>query len=201
MRALFDPMQVPILVAFPVPWAFLLLGPPLTMRLFAEERKSGTLEVLGTLPLTDAQMVLGKWMAATGFLVLLLLTTLDLPILLTTLGEPDMGVILTGYLASILFAGAVIAVGLFVSLLSTSQIIALLLGFVILFALAVVGTPIVTHFMGSYSALVRLMQEISLFSHFQDIARGVVDLKDVTYYLGITGVFLVANILWLRLTR
>ncbi len=201
LRILFDPIQVPILAAFPLPWAFLILGPPLTMRLFAEERRSGTMEILSTLPLTELQLVLGKWLAATLFLVVVLLSTLDLPLMASRLGDLDAGAVAAGYIASVFLAATVAAVGLFVSLLSTNQIVALLLGYAILIPLAILGTPIVTVFMGTASALVRLSQEVSLFSHFQDISRGVLDLKDITYYTGVSVVFLVANVLWLRLTR
>lgn len=201
IRGLFDPMQVPILVAFPIPWAFLILGPPLTMRLFAEERRSGTIEVLSTLPITDAQIVIGKWLAATAFLALVLATTLDIPFMVSGLGKLDSGVVLANYVAGLLLASAVAAVGLFVSLFSTNQIMSLLLGYAILLPLAALGTPIFTFFSGGDTVLVRLLQEVSLFSHFQDISRGVLDLKDITYYLGLTVGFLSANILWLRMTR
>lgn len=203
LRWMFDPMQVPLLVAFPVPWAFLILGPPVTMRLFAEERKTGTLEVLSTLPLPDWQIVTGKWLAATAFLSVVLLSTLDLPIfiLMKGMGKLDTGVILANYLAGFLLAGAVAAVGLFVSICSSSQIMALLIGYAILFPLAIIGMPIFTIFAEGQSWLIQIMQELSLFSHFQDISRGVVDLKDLTYYLGLSGSFLAANVIWLRMTR
>ncbi len=175
------------------PWVYLLLVPAATMGLWAEERRAGTIELLLTLPVTLRQTIVGKFMAAWLFISLAL--ALTFPIVLTTLylGQPDMGVIWGGYVGSFLMAGAYVSVGMLTSALTRSQVIAFVLSLMLCLLLLLAGWPPVTHLFVQW-APVWLVEAVAAFSfspHYDALQRGVLDLRDVGYYLSVI-VFMLA---------
>ncbi|MDR2578694.1 MAG: ABC transporter permease [Chitinispirillales bacterium] len=174
-----------------LPWVFLFFVPAITMRSWAEEKKSKTLELLLTWPLSDAQVVFGKFMATLAFLATAVLLSVTIPITLFIIGNPDPGPIIGGYVGALLMGAAYLAIGLWISSLTENQIVAFILAWVVIFLLMIIGHPMVT--MKIPSALVPLFSYLGLFTHFESIERGVIDSRDVIYYLSMTGVFLFLN--------
>ncbi|MFH0891506.1 MAG: ABC transporter permease subunit [Candidatus Falkowbacteria bacterium] len=174
-----------------LPWIFLFLSPAITMRLWAEEKKSGTIEFLLTLPVTDWQVVLAKFFGALAFMKIALLLTITLPITVATLGNVDLGPVIGGYLGAILLGGAYLALGLFISSLTKNQIIAFILGLVASFAAFIIGADFVL--MGAPKFLVPIMSFLGLGSHFYNIAKGVIDSRDIIYYGSFIFIFLWLN--------
>ena len=179
-----------------LPWLFLILAPAVTMRAWAEEKKLGTMEVLMTLPLRDYEVVLGKFLANFVFIIITLLLTFPLVATTYVLGEPDTGAIVGGYLGACLMGGAYLAIGLFVSSLTKNQIVAFIIGIVTCFALLIVGEDIVL--MSAPSVVVPLFTYLGLGAHFESISRGVIDSRDLIYYLSVIGFFLFLNTLALE---
>ena len=177
------------------PWLYLVLIPALSMRLWAEERRSGTIELFLTLPIRLSEAVLGKFLAAWCFAGIALLLTFPFWITVNVLGDPDNGVILAGYLASWLMAGAVLAIGAAVSALTKNQVIAFVVTAAFVFVMAVAGTPVVLGLLQSWasSGVIRAVAGISPFAHFAAITRGVVDLRDLVYFASIIVAFLAAS--------
>ncbi len=177
------------------PWLYLFLVPSLTMRLWAEERKSGTVELLLTLPLSIASAVCGKFLAAWLLTGLALLLTAPLWLTVNYLGDPDNGVITASYLGSWLMAGAFIAVGGFLSALTNNQIIAFILSAVACFVLVAAGSPLVLDAFATWAptALLDSVAAISVLAHFEAISRGVLDLRDLGYFLILITTFLLAT--------
>jgi len=166
------------------PWLFLFLVPALSMRLWAEERRSGSIELLMTLPIEPWQAVAGKFLAAWAFTALAILLTFPIWITVNFLGDPDNGVILASYLGSILTAGGFLAVGNFVSAMTKNQVIAFVVGVLICFLLLVAGyAPVVDAFAGwAPQTLVDGIASLSFLTHFENISKGVVDLRDIFYF-------------------
>ena len=166
------------------PWLFLFLVPALSMRLWAEERRSGSIELLLTLPIEPWQAVAGKFLAAWAFTALAILLTFPIWITVNFLGNPDNGVILASYLGSILTAGGFLAVGNFVSAMTKNQVIAFVVGVLICFLLLVAGYgPVVEAFSGwAPQTLVDGIASLSFLTHFESISKGVVDLRDIFYF-------------------
>lgn len=160
----------------------LLMMPLLTMRLFAEEKKSGTIELLLTYPVTDMEVILGKFLACLTVFLLMLLLTATYPVLLFVFGEPEMGPVITGYIGLILMGAAFISLGIFTSSLTENQIIAATLSFGVLFLFFMMGYSV--SLMGPM--LGNLMMYISLIGHLESFAKGVIDTTDIIYY----GVFI-----------
>jgi ABC-2 type transport system permease protein len=179
-----------------LPWLFLILAPAVTMRAWAEEKKLGTMEVLMTLPLRDYEAVLGKFLANFVFIIITLMLTFPLVATTYVLGEPDTGAIVGGYLGACLMGGAYLAIGLFVSSLTKNQIVAFIIGIVTCFALLIVGEDIVL--MSAPSVVVPLFTYLGLGAHFESISRGVIDSRDLIYYLSVIGFFLFLNTLALE---
>lgn len=175
-----------------LPWIFLFLSPAVTMRLWAEEKKSGTIELLLTLPLTDWQVVLAKFFSALAFLSISLLLSLTIPASIAFLGNLDAGPVLGGYLGALFLGGSYLALGLFISSLTKNQIIAFIAALAACFAAFIIGADFVLA--GSPQALTPVMKFIGLGSHFNNIARGVIDTKDVIYYLSFIFLFLWLNV-------
>jgi len=169
------------------PWIFLILVPAVAMRLWAEERRSGTIETLLTLPITMTQAILGKFIAAWIFLALAILLTF--PIVLTTvyLGAPDRGGIIGGYIGSILLAGAYLSVGMLTSAFTRNQVISFVLAVVICLFLLLAGWPPVTDLMVRWAPgwLVRGVAAFSFMPHYEAFQKGVLDLRDFAYYLSV----------------
>jgi ABC-2 type transport system permease protein len=163
------------------PLLFCIIVPFITMRLVAEERKEGTLELLLTMPIADWQVVIGKFLAAVGLISVLLLLTLAFPITVSALGPLDKGATVAGYFGCLLMASAYVAIGVMASTFTNSQIVAALVAFFIGFGLFLLGSLV-----GILPrALARIASALSINTHFQNIARGVVDSRDVLYYVSI----------------
>ncbi|WP_052883037.1 ABC transporter permease [Kiritimatiella glycovorans] len=177
------------------PWLYLILVPAVAMRLWAEERRSGTIELLFTLSVTPLQALIGKFIAAWLFLVLAL--ALTFPVVLTAcyLGEPDLGVILSGYLGSALLAGAYLAVGLFTSAMTRNQVISFILAVVIGLFLVLAGYPPVTDFFTQWapSGVVEGIAAVSFMTHYDTLQRGIVDFRDLVYFASVIGFMLFAT--------
>jgi ABC-2 type transport system permease protein len=175
-----------------LPWLFLFLAPSLTMRAWAEEKKLGTMELMMTLPVSDYEVVLGKFLASLFFLTFTIILTLPLVITCFYLGEPDAGPILGGYIGAILLGATYLSIGLFASSLTENQIVAFISGASICFFLLLIGEEMVTSRLPEF--LVPVFAFLGLGAHFDSIGRGVVDSRDLLYYLSITGFFLFLNI-------
>jgi len=180
---------------FWLPLLYLLLVPAATMGLWASERESGTIELLLTMPITLTQALVGKFLAAWLFMTMGVLLTFPIVVTVAWLGDPDMGVILCGYLGAILLAGAYVAVGTLTSSMTRSQVISFVLSFVVCFVLVLAGTPFITQLFAPWVApwLLDMVSSFSLWSHFQSIQRGVVDLRDVLYYVSVIVFMLFAS--------
>jgi ABC-2 type transport system permease protein len=177
------------------PWLYLVFVPAVGMRLWAEERRQGTSELLMTLPITSWQAVLGKFAAAWAFVGIALALTFPIWISVNYLGEPDNGVIVAGYVASFLMAGASVAVTSFASALTNSQVIAFVLGVVASFLLMMSGLELVLNFFTGWAPqyVVDLIASFSLLTHFHAIARGVLDLRSIVFFVALILLFLFLN--------
>src|SRR5580700_597511 len=177
------------------PWLYLMLIPAVSMRLWAEERKSGTIELFLTLPIRLSEAVLGKFIAAWLFIGIALALTFPFWLTVLFLGDPDNGVILASYIASWLMAGAILAVGAAVSAATKNQIIAFIVTAALVFVLIAAGTPTVIGIFEGWApeGLIAAVAQASLFGHFTAITRGVVDLRDVVYFVSLMVGFLGAN--------
>lgn len=175
------------------PWLYLFLIPAISMRLWAEERKSGTIELLLTLPLPVAAIVLGKYLAALAFTGLTLALTFPVWITVNYLGDPDNGVILAGYLGSLLMAGGFLAIGAALSAITRNQVIAFVLTVAVCFLFMVSGLPIVLDWVPELLGLKSIVAGLSMLSHFNAIIGGVIDLRDLLYFLSLIAFWLFAN--------
>lgn len=174
------------------PWLYLLFVPAVSMRLWAEERKSGTIELLLTLPLALGQAVVGKFLAAWVFTIIALALTFPLWLTVNYLGQPDNGVILAGYLGSSLMAGAYLAIGSALSACTRNQVVAFILTVLVCLILLLAGLPFVLEPARAVlpQVAVDLVAQFSFLIHFQQITRGVLDARDVAF-------FVVMIVLWL----
>lgn len=177
------------------PWLYLFLIPSISMRLWAEERKQGTIELLMTLPVPLWAAVVGKFLAAWAFTGVALALTFPIWITVNILGDPDNGVIIASYMGSLLMAGGFLAVGSFVSSLTKNQVIAFVVSVVLCFGFLVSGySPVVGLVSGwAPQAVVDAIAGFSFLTHFDAISRGVVDLRDMVFFLSLIAVFLFAN--------
>jgi len=185
------------------PWLYLFLVPAISMRLWAEERRSGTIELLFTLPLTTVAAVMGKFLAAWLFIGLALLLTIPMWFTVNYLGSPDNGVILSGYLGSWLMAGGFLAIGSCMSALTRNQVVAFILSVVVCFLFLLSGLPMVMNLFKGWAPQVILdgIAGLSFFKHFADISKGVIDLRDLVYFALVTGFWLTANVVILELKK
>ena len=179
-----------------VPWLFLLILPAISMRLWAEERRTGTIELLVTLPFALADLVVGKFLAAWAFATVGIALTLPLWGTLAWLGDPDHGTLCTGYLATILLAGFMLSVGSLISAWTKNQVIAFVLSVALLFIIMLLGYPAALDVVASFAprCVIEALASTSALTHFDGLMRGVVDLRDVLYFtLGIS-IFLWLNV-------
>jgi ABC-2 type transport system permease protein len=174
-----------------LPWVFLFLAPAVTMRSWAEEKKLGTIELLMTLPVKDYEVVLGKFLAGFIFLIVTLLCTFPLPLTVMLVGNPDIGPIWGGYAGAFLMGGAYLAIGCFASSLTENQIVAFIIAIFLSFTLLIIGENLVI--MNLPTALVPVFTFLGLGAHFESIGRGVIDSRDIIYYISIIGFFLFLN--------
>jgi ABC-2 type transport system permease protein len=167
------------------PWLYLFLVPAIAMRIWAEERRSGSVELLLTLPLTLRVIVVGKFLAAWLFIALALLLTFPLWITVNYLGNPDNGTIAATYIGSWLMAGAFLAVGCCISAATKNQVIAFVMTVTVCFLFVVIGMPQLVSSLGDVLpvAVVNIIVDLSLLEHFDAISRGVLDIRDWLFYL------------------
>ena len=167
------------------------------MRLWAEERKSGTIEQLLTLPVTTIEAVLGKFVAAWVFCGIALLLTFPMWLTVNVLGQPDNGVILIGYVGAFLMAGAFLAIGTCMSALTRNQIIAFIAGAVVCFLFTLSGLDMVLNVFRAWapSALVDAIASMSFLTRFEALSRGVIELRDLIFFLSLMGFWLFATVM------
>lgn len=177
------------------PWLYLFLIPAISMRLWAEERKSGSIELLMTQPITLWQAVLGKFFAAWIFTAIALALTFPIWITVNFLGDPDNGAILSAYIGSLLLAGGFLAIGSCMSALTRNQVVAFILSVVVSFVFLLAGYPLVLDVFRSWApqALVDAIASLSFLTHYESISKGVIDIRDLLYYAMLMGFFLLAT--------
>jgi ABC-2 type transport system permease protein len=185
------------------PWLYLFLIPAVGMRLWAEERKSGTLELLLTLPLTTVDSVVGKFIAAWVFAGIALALTFPIWITVNWLGEPDNGVIVASYIGSWLMAGSFLAIGGFVSALTRNQVIAFVIGAAVCFLFLMSGLDVVQGAVRGWAPpyVVELVGSLSFLVHFERVLKGVLDIRDLIFFFSVMGVFLFANVIVVELKK
>lgn len=185
------------------PWLYLFLVPAVGMRLWAEERKSGTVELLLTLPLTIGEAVVGKFIAAWLFVGLALALTFPIWITVNVLGNPDNGVIVAAYVGSWLMAGGLLAISEALSAVTRNQVVAFILSVVVCFGFLLSGLPMVLDLFRGWMPQVLLdgVANLSFLVHFNSISRGVIDLRDLVYFALVIGFWLAANRIVLELKK
>jgi len=185
------------------PWLYLFLVPALSMRLWSEERKSGSIELLTTLPVTLPEAVLGKFVAAWCIAGLALALTFPMWITVNYLGEPDNGSILAAYAGSLLMAGGFLAIGSCLSAATRNQVIAFIMTAVVCFAFLLAGfPPVLSVFQGWLpQALVDAIASVSFLTHFSSIAKGVIDLRDLVYFATLITAWLAATVIVLDMKK
>ena len=174
-----------------LPWIFLFFVPAVSMRLWAEERKMGTLELLMTLPVRDGEVITGKFLAGLSLVAGTVLLAFPLAGITAYLGDPDVGPIIGGFVGAILLGGAYLAIGMFISSLTENQIVAFIVGVVVCFLMFIAGEAFVLF--NAPAGLAPLLRFIGLGAHFESISRGVIDSRDVIYYLSVIVFFLFLN--------
>lgn len=170
-------------------WVLLFIIPAITMRLLAEETKSGTIELLTTKPVHDAEIVIGKFLAAWSLIVFALLPTLVYYFTLTSLGQLDNGPVIGGYLGLVLMAGVYVSIGLFASSVTDNQIVAFILGIFLIVVFFVLDKVL----MFVPEGLASTFEYLSTDFHFMNIARGVIDSRDLVYFFSILGFMLTCS--------
>lgn len=185
------------------PWLYLFLIPALSMRLWAEERRSGSIELLMTQPITLWQAVLGKFLAAWVFAGLALVLTFPLWLTVNYLGDPDNGAILAAYLGSFLLAGGFLAIGTCMSALTKNATVAFILAVVGCFIFLLAGYPLVLDVFRAWvpQGLVDAIASLSLLTHFEAISKGVIDLRDLLYFAMLIGLFLLDTVIVLDVRK
>jgi len=177
-----------------IPWVFLLLVPAVTMRLWAEERRLGTIELLLSLPIREWEAVVGKFLAAWAFCAIALALTFPIVITVNLLGSPDNGVIVSGYVGALLTAAAFLAIGAAVSALTKNQVIAFVLGVAVCFVFAVTSYPLVTDFLSRQApVLAAVARRLAVIDRFDDFVRGVVSARDLIFFVTFIGFWLFLN--------
>ena len=177
------------------PWLYLLLVPAISMRLWSEERKSGTIELLMTLPVSAFEAVMAKFLAGWAFLAIALMLTFPMWITVNVLGDPDNGIIAASYIGSCLMAGAFLAIGACISAFTKNQVIAFVVASVICFIFVMNGTDIVLGVFRGWmpEVVVSAISSMSFLTHFEDVSRGVIDLRDIIFYVSVICFWLFVN--------
>lgn len=179
------------------PWLYLFLVPAMAMRTWSEERKSGSIELLMTLPITAAEAMLGKFLAAWAVLGLSLILTFPLWITVNFLGSPDNGIIFAAYIGSWLMSGAFLAIGMCMSALTKSQVVAFILAVVVCFIFVLSGSDVVLDAFKGWlpSILLDTLASFSFMTHFDNMAKGVIALNNIGYFTIVIGIWLYAGLL------
>lgn len=183
------------------PWIYLFLVPAISMRIWAEENKSGTIELLMTLPVTVTDLVLGKYFAACAFAIIALFFTFPIWITVNYLGNPDNGAILSGYISSILLIGGFMAIGSCMSSLTRNQVVAFVTSITICFLLSICGSSIILDFFAALGFSQLMLDTISSFSfltHFIEGSRGLISLSNIIYFISIISLWLFINVLIIK---
>jgi ABC-2 type transport system permease protein len=185
------------------PWLYLFLIPAVSMRLWAEERKSGSIELLMTQPVTLWEAVLGKYFAAWIFAGLALALTFPLWITVNYLGQPDNGAILAAYIGSLLLAGGYLAIGSCMSAVTNNQVIAFILAVVTCFIVLLAGFPLVLDWFRGWTPqwLLDALASLSFLTHFDSIKKGVIDVRDLLYFVMLSAFFLLATAITLDVRK
>jgi ABC-2 type transport system permease protein len=185
------------------PWLYLLLVPAVAMRLWAEERKTGTIENLMTLPVSTYEAVLGKFFAAWIFCGIALALTFPIWITVNYLGDPDNGAIVAAYLGSLLLAGGFLAIGSCLSAATRNQVIAFILTVVACFVFLFSGFALVLNVFEGWApqAVIDAVASLSFLTHFQSISKGVIDVRDLLYFATLIAVWLAANTIVLEMKK
>jgi ABC-2 type transport system permease protein len=185
------------------PWVYLFLIPALAMRLWAEERKSGTIELLLTLPVTVTETVIGKFIAAWAFTAIALALTFPMWISVNYLGNPDNPVILAGYIGSLLMAGGFLAIGTCMSALTKNQVIAFIVTVVVCLAFILSGFPMVLDFFSGWTpqVILEVISSFSFLTHFNAITKGVIDIRDVIYFFSLIAFWLFATTVLIEMKK
>lgn len=185
------------------PWLYLFLVPAISMRLWAEERRTGTMELLLTLPVPLWATVAGKYLAAWAFTGVALLLTFPIWLTVNFLGNPDNGVILASYIGSLLMAGGYLAIGACISASTNNQVIAFVVSVAVCFLFTISGAPLVLDFFRAWAPLVLVdaVSSFSMLTHFTAISAGVIDLRDVVFFFSLIALFLAANIVIVDLKK
>jgi ABC-2 type transport system permease protein len=185
------------------PWFYLFLVPAVGMRLWAEERRVGTIELLLTMPITAWQAIVGKFLASWLFLGLALVLTFPVVFTVNYLGHPDNGVILTAYLGSWLMAGAYLAISCITSALTRSQVVSFIISLVVCLFLILAGFPPVINVLEQFaqSWLVDMVTAFSVMTHFEGFQKGVLDSRDILFFLSVIGFSLFTTSVILRTHR
>ncbi len=169
-----------------LPWMYLFLIPAISMRLWAEERKTGTIELLLTLPTTLAEAVVAKFLAAWIFISIALFLTFPLVLTVMYLGEPDLGVMAAAYLGAFLMAGTYLSIGICMSALTKNQVVSFILSVVICFLFILAGYPIVLDFFTGWSeGVADAVASVSFLTHFNSIQRGLINLPDMIFFVSL----------------
>ena len=185
------------------PWLYLFLVPAISMRLWAEERRTGTMELLLTLPIPLWATVVGKYLAAWAFIAVALALTFPIWITVNYLGDPDNGVIVASYIGSLFMAGGYLAIGACISATTNNQVIAVVVSVVICFLFTISGAPLVLDFFRGWAplTLVNAVASFSFLTHFQAISQGVIDIRDVIFFFTLIALFLTANVVVIDLKK
>jgi len=185
------------------PWLYLFLIPALSMRLWAEERKTGSIELLMTLPVTPWQAVTAKFLAAWAFTGLALVLTFPVWLTVNYLGDPDNGAIFAAYVGSLLMAGAFMAIGSCISATTRNQVIAFIITVVVCFGFLLAGFPLVLDLFSGWApqAVIDAIASMSFLTHFSSISKGVIDVRDMLYFAFLIGAFLYANTIVLKMKQ
>ena len=179
------------------PWLYLFLIPAITMRLWSDERKSGTIELLMTLPVSITDAVVGKYLAAWSFTSVALFLTFPMWLTVNYLGNPDNTVILASYIGSLIMAGGFLAIGSCISALTKSQVIAFVISVVICFMFILSGFPLVLDIFRGWApqSVIDAITSFSFLTHFMSIKKGVIDIRDIIYFAALISFWLYANVI------
>ncbi len=185
------------------PWIYIILVPAIAMRLWAEEKRLGTLEIVLTLPLKPSEVILGKFIAAWLFIGLALGLTFPMVLSVVYLGQPDLGAIASGYLGSFLMAGAFLGIGTATSAMTSNQVVSFILAVVTCLFFILAGYPPTINIISGWAPLwlIRTLENIGFISHFSSVSRGVIDLRDMLYFLSFMILGLYCNSLLLDWQR
>ncbi len=186
------------------PWIYLFLIPAISMRLWAEERKTGTIELLMTLPITTTEAVLGKYLAAWCFAIIAIFLTFPIWITVNYLGNPDNGSIFAGYVACIFVAGGYLAIGSCISALTRNQVVSFVISVTICFIFNLSGLPAIINFfstLGFSQTMLDIISSFSFLTNFINIIRGVISFGNIIYFISIISLWLAINILAVEAKR